>query len=91
MVLFFVSFASLALAAEVRTGPGAQVAAGETVDDDLYLAGGAVVIAGTVNGDVVAMGTSVNVTGRVNGNLFAFGQTVSVSGKVVRRFEDAPP
>ncbi len=81
-ILFSISFVSLALAAEIRTGAGAQVAAGEVIDDDLYISGTTVNIAGTVNGDAVATAGSINVTGRINGNLFAFAQTVSVSGKV---------
>lgn len=82
IVVVIIPFIPMALAAEVRTGSGAQVAAGETINDDLYLAGGPITIAGTVNGDVVAAGNSINVTGQINGNLFAFAQSISVSGKV---------
>src|SRR5688500_2836863 len=41
-------------ASEIRTGPTASVAAGETVDDDFFGSGDAVTIAGRVTGDVYA-------------------------------------
>jgi cytoskeletal protein CcmA (bactofilin family) len=69
-------------AAEVRGGDDVGVAAGEVVDDDLYLAGDEIVVAGTVRGDVVVAARKVTVTGTVEGDLIAAAQTVVVEGTV---------
>jgi hypothetical protein len=72
-----------ALAAEIRSGPSAQVAPGETVDDDLFAGGGqTVTIGGHVTGDAYAAGDTVIVNGMIDGDLIAAAQQVIVDGSV---------
>jgi len=71
-----------ALAAEVRSGDTAVVAAGETVNDDVYAFGNNVVIDGTVNGDVIAAGSTITINGRVTGDVMAAGNTVTIAAPV---------
>lgn len=69
-------------AGDFRGDGSVNVAAGETVDDDLYVAAGSVTIAGTVNGDATVAGGAVTVSGTVNGSLNVAGGTVDVLGDV---------
>jgi hypothetical protein len=72
-----------ALAAEIRGGPSAVVAPGETIDDDLFAGGGqTVTIGGHVIGDAYAAGQTVVVTGTIDGDLLAAAQQVIVDGTV---------
>jgi cytoskeletal protein CcmA (bactofilin family) len=72
-----------ALAAEIRGGDAVVVVGpGETIEDDLYVAGQSVTIQGQVKGSVFAAGSSVTVTGVVTGDLFAAANTVDVPGVV---------
>jgi len=86
--LFLASSVALALAVPAaafdgRAGQDVIVPAGQTVNDDLYLAGSTITVDGTVNGDVFAVGQTIMINGVVNGNLFAASQTVMVNGKVI--------
>jgi|SaaInl7_200m_RNA_FD_contig_81_517429_length_1978_multi_4_in_0_out_0_2 cytoskeletal protein CcmA (bactofilin family) len=56
--------------------------AGETVDDDLFIAGDIITIDGTVNGDLFAFGQTVTINGTVNGSLVTTGQTIILNGEV---------
>jgi hypothetical protein len=77
------AFPAWALAAEIRSGPSAQVAPGETVDDDLFAGGGqTVTIGGHVTGDTYAAGDTVIVNGMIDGDLIAAAQQVIVDGNV---------
>ncbi|RBI63211.1 polymer-forming cytoskeletal protein [halophilic archaeon] len=69
-------------AQETRTGGTVVVERGETVDGDLTVTAGNLVVRGTVNGDVTALSGNVDVTGTVNGDLVAFAGNVRVSGDV---------
>jgi cytoskeletal protein CcmA (bactofilin family) len=72
-----------ALAAEIRGGPTALVAPGETIDDDLFAGGGqTVTISGHVTGDAYAAGETVIVNGSIDGDLLAAAQEVVVDGSV---------
>ena len=71
-----------ALGGKLRTGENVMIAAGETVEGDLYIASGAIVVDGTVNGDLVAAGGDIRVNGTVTGDLIAAGGTVTISGTV---------
>lgn len=73
---------SAAQALERREGERAGVAAGETVDGDLFLTGETLVVAGRVTGDVYAMGQTVTVTGQIDGDLMAAGQSIAVEGSL---------
>jgi cytoskeletal protein CcmA (bactofilin family) len=55
---------------------------GQTIENDLIVAGETVRIEGTVDGDLIAAGQSVIVTGRVTGDVFAFCQRVQIEGQV---------
>ena len=71
-----------ALGGKLRTGETVTIAADETVEGDLYVAGGTVFVDGTVNGDLVVAGGDVRVNGTVSGDLVAAGGTVTISGTV---------
>jgi hypothetical protein len=73
---------TVASAAELRQGGSTIVASGETIEDDLYVFGGAADIAGTVNGDVVFFGGTSTIGGRVTGDVLVLGGTTNVSGDV---------
>jgi cytoskeletal protein CcmA (bactofilin family) len=61
-----------------------NLAANETINDDLFITGNNVIVDGTVNGTVIAAGNRVVVNGTINGDLFMFGTDVILSegGKV---------
>jgi cytoskeletal protein CcmA (bactofilin family) len=61
---------------------GNTIAAGQVIDDDVFISGDTVVIDGTVNGDLFAVGSNVRVNGVVKGSLVAAGQTIEVNGDV---------
>ena len=69
-------------AADFRGAAEIVVAAGEVIDDDLYVTGGTITIDGTVRGDVIAAGRQVTINGTVEGDLIACGQAVVVNGRV---------
>jgi len=73
-----------ALAATVVGETNYELAAGETVEDDLYAFANTVTINGTVEGDLIAAGTTVVLgpEGLVTGDLIAAGQQVLVEGMV---------
>lgn len=56
--------------------------AGQTVNDDLYMAGGNVTSAGSVRGDLIAGGGSVLVSGPVSADLIVGGGNITVTGAV---------
>jgi cytoskeletal protein CcmA (bactofilin family) len=58
------------------------LAAGQTIDNDVFVALQQVTIDGTVNGDVFVLGNQVVVNGDINGSLFAVGQSVDIQGQV---------
>ena len=80
LLTFFISVP--VLAADLRSEDTVTVAAGEVVDDDLYVAANTVVIDGTVNGDLWAFANTITVNGEVKGSIVAAGQTVNINGNV---------
>lgn len=81
-----------ARAAEIRRGPSAGVAAGETINNDLIVFGSSVRIDGMVKGDVIAFTQDLTVNGRVTGDLIVFAQRARVDGQVdgnIRAFCDS--
>lgn len=74
--------ASTATAAEFLQGDSVRVDSGETVADDLYVAGDTVSIDGVVDGDVIAFAGTVSIEGTVTGNVLAFASAVRVDGNV---------
>jgi anti-sigma factor RsiW len=73
-----------ALAAEIRSVDDGtvEIAAGERVDDDVFMSGDRVIVAGVVEGDVFAAGESVELTGEVIGNVYSAAERVTIQGKV---------
>src|SRR2546428_7904670 len=59
---------------------GENVAFSQTIQDDLYIAGGTVTVTGTVDGDVTAAGGTVTAMGRGSGALLVGGGTVGIGG-----------
>lgn len=72
-----------ASAAEVhRHEPNYILAAGDTVKNDLIVAGRTIRIDGTVDGDVILMGQTLTVNGHVTGDVIAFGNMLQINGTV---------
>lgn len=63
-------------AAEFSFKDGYTLAAGESVNDDLYLFSENTKIEGTINGDLVSFGKSLQLQGNVTGNVYVFGQNI---------------
>lgn len=68
--------------ADLRGAEEVKLPDGETVRDDLYVAGGAVTLSGNVVGDVLSAGGDVSILGETAGNLMVAGGNVIVSGGV---------
>ncbi|HKV27150.1 MAG TPA: zf-HC2 domain-containing protein [Candidatus Acidoferrales bacterium] len=66
----------------VHGDPGYTLAAGETLNTDLFVAGDSIRIDGTVNGDLFAWGRDVEINGHVTGDVFSFCQRVRINGEV---------
>ena len=60
-----------------------RLAAGEVVNDDLYVGSGEIYIDGTVKGDLFAFGGYVEINGVVEGDLVAAGGGVVIHGQVL--------
>jgi cytoskeletal protein CcmA (bactofilin family) len=69
-------------AGDFRSDTTVTVGEGESIDDDLYVGAGQVVIDGTVNGDATIAGGTVRVNGTVDGSLNVGAGTVEVTGDV---------
>lgn len=69
-------------AADLRQGNDVTVGSGETINDDLYVAGGTITVDGTVNGSVIVAGGTVSMAGTVNRDVMVAGGTVNLSGHV---------
>jgi cytoskeletal protein CcmA (bactofilin family) len=65
-----------------RTGQDVVIAAGDTINNDLYVAAANFTLDGTVNGDLIVTGSRITINGTVNGSLMAAGQTVIINGQV---------
>jgi len=83
IVLLALSLPSFAL--ERRHGEFVTVAANETVDDTLLVAGNTVRVEGVVNGDLLAFSRTLEVRGNVKGDLVSFAKRTVVSGTVEGR------
>ena len=81
-VVLTLLFSSTALAAQMVSGDTYVLPRGEVVSDDLYVAGGEVIIDGTVEGDLVVAGGYVEINGVVMGDLLAMGGAVVIAGTV---------
>jgi cytoskeletal protein CcmA (bactofilin family) len=66
----------------VEVVEGGVIPAGQTIDDDVFIAYDNVLVEGTVTGDLFAFGSNIRINGTVGGSLFAAGQTIAVNGEV---------
>lgn len=83
VVPFLLLAAPAAHAGDVEHGsPSYTLAAGQTVNTDLFVAGDYIRIDGTVNGDVFIWGREAEVNGHVTGDVFTFCQTARINGQV---------
>jgi len=80
--LLAMTFSTPASAFDGRGGDKVVIAAGEVVNDDLYVGAQEFVLDGTVNGDLIVFGQTVTINGKVDGDLMAAAQTVAVNGEV---------
>ncbi|TMD41701.1 MAG: hypothetical protein E6I88_06800 [Chloroflexi bacterium] len=70
------------LAADLRRGSDVTVGSGETVNDDLYAAGGTITVNGNVNGNVIVAGGTVTIAGAVSRDVMVAGGNLTISGHV---------
>lgn len=71
-----------ALAFDGRSGDDVKVAAGEVINDDLYVTGQTLVMDGTVKGDVVVFAKTITINGTVEGDVIGAGQDIIINGTV---------
>jgi cytoskeletal protein CcmA (bactofilin family) len=76
------SLSAPALGADLLHGPEVTVSAGQTISDDVYVAGRTVVVSGTVDGSVIAAGGNVTIAGTITHDLTVASGNVVVSGRV---------
>jgi cytoskeletal protein CcmA (bactofilin family) len=84
LALLLALWASPVSALERRARDNASVPAGETIDDDLAIAGDVVTIGGRVAGDVYAAGETITILpgAQIDGDLIAAGASLLVNGTV---------
>jgi len=77
-------WATPVLAIERRSGPSVSLPAGETVNDDLAIAGDTVTIGGRVAGDLYVAGGTVTILpgARIDGDVLAAGSSIVIDGVV---------
>ena len=78
LALFIVPL--IALAAEFEFGDESGLAASQTIQNDLYIAGGTVTISGDVRGDVYTGGGTIIINGSITQDLVAAGGTITIFG-----------
>src|SRR5689334_13432873 len=79
---FLFLFAHPLPASETRTGETIRVAKGETLNGNLYAAGGDVDIAGEVTGDLLIAGSHVTIPGTVGHDVATIGGELDLTGTV---------
>ena len=81
-LILFALTASAAAWASVRSGERVVLGRDDSVNEDLYLAGGEVIVLGNIDGDLVVAGGQVQVEGRVTGDVLAVGGQLTLNGPV---------
>ena len=72
-----------ATALELRTSEGdLQIAAGETVEESLFISGESITVDGTIDGDLAAFGERIVLRGVIRGNVFTAGREVEIFGTI---------
>lgn len=79
-LLAIILLVGTALAAELASGDVYHLPAGETVENDLYVTAGEVIIDGTVKGDLVTAGGYIEINGEVTEDLLAAGGGIVING-----------
>src|SRR3990167_6344537 len=69
-------------AAELRMGESPSFSSSETIQKDLYLAGGNVTSSGKVNGDLAVGGGNILINGAVSQDLFVGGGSITIVADV---------
>ena len=82
VLLSVLLFVAPSWAKDTASGKQVIIAAGQIVNDDLYLAGETILLNGTVKGDAVLAARQITVNGTVEGDLIAAGQTIAINGSV---------
>jgi len=77
-ILFIVPQAAFA-AARLRSSNNVTIDSGETINDDLYVSGGTVVVNCKVNGDLIVAGGTVTINGPVRDDLLIAGGTIEAA------------
>lgn len=80
--LMLVTVVTPVLAFDGREGDKVTIAAGEVIEDDLYVGATEFTLDGTVNGDVFSGGRMITINGTVSGNVVAAAQTIVINGSV---------
>ncbi len=80
--LFLLVLPISVLAFEVKSGETIQVAEGEEINGNLYIAGNTISIDGTIKGDLFCGGQTVNINGTVEGDVICAGQSININGTV---------
>jgi len=81
-LLLLLAAVTPAYAATFRDGETIEIAAGERVEDDLFISAQTINIDGVIAGNLFAAGSEVNINGTVEGSVFAAGQTLIVNGTI---------
>src|SRR5690606_22801043 len=71
-----------ALAAETASGEVYRLAAGEVIEDDLYVGAGELYSDGTTEGDLIATGGYIEINGVVTGDAIMAGGGIHLNGAV---------
>ncbi|NTW22511.1 polymer-forming cytoskeletal protein [Candidatus Falkowbacteria bacterium] len=82
LLLGLLAWPVTALAFTAKAGDSVNLAKGEVIDGNLYLAGANLNIEGKVTGDVICAGQTINITGTVLGDVICAGQTINIGGQV---------
>jgi cytoskeletal protein CcmA (bactofilin family) len=82
-LLLIITFPPLSYAASFRSNNDRiTINAGETINEDLYIAGGEVIINGTINGDLFVTGGTVSLNGTVADDVFVLSGRLSINGTI---------
>ncbi len=76
------SLAGGAIGATLVSQDNYRLPAGEVLEDNLYVAGGSIIIDGKIDGDLVAFGGYIEVNGEISGDILAAGGAIVVNGPV---------
>ena len=83
LVAMLFQFSDSVFAAEVIGGGETyRLAAGEVLEDDLYVSAGEIIIDGTLDGDLVAAGGYIEINGTITGDVIAAGGGIVLNGTV---------